>query len=252
MLTYIFWNPDPIIFTLGPFAFRWYGLTWAIGTFCAYLFFQYIHRSENKDVRLASRLFEYLFIGSLLGARLGAVIFYELDYFLQNPLEIFQVWKGGLASHGGGIGMILAILLFIRRHPQYSFWWILDRLSIITFFGAGIVRLGNLMNSEIVGKPTTLSWAFIFEKVDELPRHPSTLYEAIFSFALFALLFNWYRQGKYRGAGCLTGWGFVLGFTGRTLLEFFKESALTTQLLNIPFILVGLYLIFRCRQNAVN
>lgn len=249
MLNYIIWNADPIAFSVGSLTFKWYGLSWGIGLLCAYFFIQFIHTKENKDPENGMKILEYLFIGALIGARLGAVFFYESQYFIQNPLEIFKIWKGGLASHGGGIGMIVALFLFVHNYPTYTYWWIIDRLAIIICLIAGLIRLGNLMNSEIYGKVTDVSWAFIFTKIDELPRHPSQLYDAFMVFGLFALFFYWYNRGKYRGAGCMTGWYFTLAFSFRTLLEFFKESAVTTQWLNVPFVVVGGFLLLRCRNN---
>lgn len=250
------WNPDPVIFSIGPFSVHWYGLMWGLCVLFIYWFFKYAHKVEGRNFEEIGHMPEYLFLGGIIGARMGNVLFYDLSYYLQNPIEILQVWKGGLASHGGGIGVLIAIFIFSRRNPKYTFWWILDRISVSICVGAGLIRIGNLLNSEIVGKVTNVPWAFAFVRNDGMSplvyRHPSPLYEAIMVFAIFFLLFYLYKKEKWRSPGCLTGMYFTLAFTGRTLLEFFKDDAARTQLLNLPFVAIGLLLLARCYFNNQN
>ncbi len=248
MFNYIIWDPNPIVFQIGSYAFRWYGIMWGLGVMAAWLFLSYTHHYEKKDNRLLIRLMEYLFFSGIIGARLGQIIFYELNYFIQNPLEIFMIWKGGLASHGGGIGLLVGAYLFARKYSQYTFWWIIDRVVVVLCLSVGLVRIGNLLNSEIVGKASNLPWAFHFVQYDGpqslIYRHPSPLYETLMVFGIFALLLYLYHKSTFRQAGKLTGLFFVLAFSGRILLEFFKEDALWTQMLSVPFVLCGLYLLF--------
>ncbi len=249
----IIWNPDPVAFHIGSHPIAWYGLIWGVGVVFAYLFFLYVHKYENRDTSKALRLLEYLFFGGMIGARLGHVLFYDFAYFCQNPTEIVQVWKGGLASHGGGIGMIVAAFLFIKKYKDYSFSWIMDRLSIAVCLGVGLVRIGNLINSEIVGKITTVPWAFSFVQKDGFDplvfRHPSQLYDSILVISLFFILLYLYHKKYYIKPFFLTGIFFVAAFSGRTLLEFLKEDAIRTQLLNLPFIIVGIGLLLLNRGN---
>ena len=227
---------------------------WGLAIIFAWRFIKFLHRFEGKDNRYAFRLLEYLLFGAVIGARLGQVLFYEPVYFMQNPAEIFTLWKGGLASHGGGLGMLLAAWLFCQKYTDYSLWWIVDRLSIGVLFQAGLMRIGNLINSEIVGKTTTLPWAFAFVQRDGfteplLYRHPSQVYDMLLVFSLFALFLFWYKKRKFWEPGRFTGLFFALAFSGRTLLEFLKEDAIRTQLLNLPFIMIGMYLLLRRKAD---
>jgi phosphatidylglycerol---prolipoprotein diacylglyceryl transferase len=261
VLQYITWNADPEIFSIGSFALRWYGLLFASGFYVGYLIMRKFFKIEKIPQKLLDTLAIYMILGSLLGARLGHCLFYEPDYYLANPWEIIKPWSGrlgenakigiqGLASHGGGIGVLIALYLFSRK-AKSSYIWILDRIAIVTALAGSFIRLGNLMNSEIVGLPTDLPWAFVFTRLqDGVPRHPSQLYEAISYLIIFIFLYRLYvkNQGKFRN-GLTTGWFLVTVFFMRFLIEFLKkdqvdfESTMALnmgQILSIPFVLLGI------------
>ena len=231
----------------------------------SYFIIDKIFKKENVPEFLLKRLFIYVFLGTLIGARLGHTLFYEFGYYKHHILEIilpFRITNGkfeltgyqGLASHGGAIGILLAVALYCKKYKQ-SFLWTMDRLVIVVALSGFFIRLGNLFNSEIIGRPANVSWAFIFERVDLIPRHPAQLYEATCYLFIFFLLWSIYKtKGKYLKKGFLFGLFLVLLFTVRFLIEFVKENqeafenALPInmgQILSIPFILTGLYFIFR-------
>lgn len=222
-----------------------------LGFVLGYFIAKWMFRQENKPVESADTLVVYMFFGTLIGSRLGHCLFYEPGFYLSNPLEIIKVWKGGLASHGGLIGIISAIYLYSRKTPQQSFLWVLDRMTIVGALGAAFIRLGNLFNSEILGKPADVPWAFIFKKIDAIPRHPTQLYEALWYLLTFAVLVIVYRKNPNRMRnGWMFGFLLVSIFTARFVIEFFKEnqvqfeSSMTLnmgQWLSIPAVLAGLF-----------
>ena len=268
---FITWNPSV---GLGPF--RWYGLCWLIGLALAYFIVKRLYKEQKIKDELFDPLFFYCFIGILLGARLGHCIFYQPQDFLTSWQGIVEMllpihfgndgsWLGqtfgffftgyaGLASHGGTLGLIIALWLYVKR-TKLSIWTVLDNIAIATGTTACFIRLGNLMNSEIIGKVTDVPWAFIFEKVDGMPRHPGQLYEAI-AYGILFLLMWWLHKKMPEKIG--TGWyfGFCLTyiFTFRFLIEYTKEiqeafeASLPLdmgQILSIPFIIIGLFCMFR-------
>ena len=270
-LLYITWNPNE---GFGPF--RWYGLCWLIGLALAYFLVKRLYKEQNIKDELFDPLFFYCFIGILLGARLGHCIFYQPQDFLTSWQGIVEMllpihfgndgsWLGqtfgffftgyaGLASHGGTLGLIIALWLYVKR-TKLSIWTVLDNIAIATGTTACFIRLGNLMNSEIIGKVTDVPWAFIFEKVDAMPRHPGQLYEAI-AYGILFLLMWWLHKKMPEKIG--TGWyfGFCLTyiFTFRFLIEYTKEiqeafeASLPLdmgQILSIPFIIIGLVCMVR-------
>lgn len=255
------WNVDPVLFTLGPLSPRWYGLLWACAFLVSYWIMKRIFVAEGKPLKALDSLTMYMIVATILGARIGHVLFYEPDILFPNPLELFAIWHGGLASHGGALGIILGLWLFHRRYKEFSFIWLLDRLSIVAAVSGAVIRVGNLMNSEIVGKPTDGSWGFWFMRIDQIPiyRHPTQLYEAALGFIIFGVLYWLYNHGtSIRWPGRLIGLFLVLQFTGRFVIEFFKEhqvafeSALPMdmgQLLSVPFVAVGLWLIYRSSNH---
>ena len=176
---YFHWDIGPELFSLGPVKIRWYGLAFASSFIFGFLLMRRIFRLEGRPVKNLEKLLVYALIGTILGARLGHSFFYNPSYFLSNPIEILKVWKGGLASHGGGLGALIAIFLYSRNKPQEPYLWLLDRIAIVAGLVGFFIRIGNLFNSEIIGTPTTLPWAFIFEKVDNIPRHPAQLYKSV-------------------------------------------------------------------------
>ena len=188
LIAFIEWSVTPEIFHLGPVSVRWYGLLFAMAFVAGYFIMTWIFKKEGKPQPDLEQLSVYMIFGTVIGARLGHCLFYNPAYYLSNPIEIFKVWEGGLASHGAAIGILIAVYLFSKKKKNYSFLWIIDRIVIVVALAGTFIRLGNLFNSEIIGKPTDVSWAFIFTAVDDLPRHPTQLYESIAYFIIFLIL----------------------------------------------------------------
>lgn len=250
----IHWNPDPDIISVGPLHIRWYGLMFLTGFSIGYMIIRWMCEREKKSFQELEGLLIYVMAGTMIGARLGHVLFYAPDYYLSHPIEILKIWEGGLASHGGTLGVIVGVWLFSRRHPQFSMIWILDRLSIPTALVAALIRIGNLMNSEILGKPSQLPWSFVFSRVDAVPRHPAQLYESLAYFLLFLTTMTLYRKNPFRPNGFFFGIMLIWIFSARIILEYFKENQEAFeqgmfmnmgQLLSIPFVLFGVYLVVR-------
>ncbi len=268
-LLYILWNPDLTALHIGSWGLRWYSLCWLVGLLLAY----FIVRRLFKEQKIADEKFEplfiYCFLGILIGARLGHCIFYQPDYFLTSwrgfvemllPIHFLPDggWKmtgyEGLASHGGTLGLILALLLYVKR-TKVPMWTVLDNIAIATGTTACFIRLGNLMNSEIIGKVTDVPWAFIFERVDQMPRHPGQLYEALAYALFFVLAWVLYRRRPDRvGTGFFFGLCLFYIFTFRFFIEYTKEiqeafeAGLPLdmgQLLSLPFIAVGAWFMVR-------
>ncbi len=257
----IYWDVNPEIFRLGPFVIRWYGVLFAAGFLIGYQIMSFIFKKESKKLSDLNDLLWYMILGTVIGARLGHCLFYNPEYYLSHPLEILQVWKGGLASHGGAIGILIALYYFIEKKNIYSYLWLLDRIAIPTALGGAFIRLGNLFNSEIIGKPTNSLWGFIFVAVDNIPRYPTQLFESIAYLLIFIFLFIYYlrRTSKFKN-GFLLGLFFVLVFTFRFIIEFIKEDQTyfeqylplnIGQLLSIPFIIAGVYLLFRKDKKTI-
>ena len=266
ILNYIVWDPDLIICKIGPVAIRWYSTCWLVGLLLAYLVVRHLFRVQKvKDAdEEVSSLFIYCFLGILIGARLGHCIFYEPDYFLSSGQHLLEMilpcrvgadgnWHftgyEGLASHGGTIGIILAIMIYCHK-KKINTWFIVDTISISVPITACFIRLGNLMNSEIIGKVTDVPWAFIFERVDTYPRHPGQLYEAIaYACFFFVMWACWKKRPNWIGTGFFFGLDLALIFTFRFFIEYTKEiqeafeSTLPIdmgQILSIPFIIIGI------------
>ncbi|WP_129718151.1 prolipoprotein diacylglyceryl transferase [Pedobacter sp. SYP-B3415] len=268
MTAYIHWNPSPELLDLGFIAIQWYSLLFALGFVFS---FQILKREFTKDgypVLLLEKLTVYVVLATLIGARLGHCFFYDWAYYKDHlleivlPIETQPVFRftgfRGLASHGGALGIFIALVLFARKF-KVSFLWILDKMALVIPLAGACIRFGNLMNSEIIGKPTDLPWAFIFEKVDGVPRHPGQLYEALCYLVLFALIHIVNRSGK-RKPGFLFGLFLLLLFVIRFFIEFLKENQSAFeegmqlnmgQLLSIPFILLGLFFMFRPGSKGV-
>ena len=243
------WNVDPILISLGPLTVRYYGLLFLIGFYLGYFYMHSLCRREGKSTEKLDSLLIYLIAGTTIGARLGHCLFYEWDYFSAHPLEIFMIWHGGLASHGGSLGVIIALIIFCRYNPEFELPWLMDRIAIPTVLTATFIRLGNLMNSEIIGKPTDGTWGVIFKRVDNIPRHPAMVYESATYFVVWLTTLWWYRRYRERTpSGLLVGWIVGVIFTARFFIEFLKENqeafeANMTfnmgQLLSIPFAIAG-------------
>lgn len=272
-LLYIVWNPSFEAFSLGPLSIRWYSLCWLVGLLGAYLMVQWLYKDQKVSEEKFEPLFIYCFLGILIGARLGHCIFYQPDYFLASgkgivemflPIHFLQdgSWKftgyEGLASHGGTLGLMLA-LWFYCRSTKMPIWQVLDNIAIATPITACMIRMGNLMNSEIIGKVTDVPWAFIFERVDMMPRHPGQLYEAMAYFCFFFVGWFFYRVKKVGvGKGFYFGLCLFLIFTFRFFIEYTKdiqvdfESGMLFnmgQILSVPFIIIGSVCMYRATRK---
>jgi prolipoprotein diacylglyceryl transferase len=220
-----------------------------------------IFNKEKKSEQDLNDLVWVMILGTVLGARIGHCFFYNPSYYLRHPEEILQIWKGGLASHGAAIGIMTALYFYIRKRKDMTFLWIIDRIVITVALSGFFIRMGNLFNSEIIGKPTNSSWGFIFTSVDLVPRHPAQLYESIVNLFIFIFLFAFYfrSNGKFK-QGLLFGLFLVLIFSFRFFVEFFKENQSSFeagmflnmgQLLSIPLIILGIYLLFRKEKKVI-
>ncbi len=254
ILAAIHWNFDPEIFSLGPLQPRWYGLLFALGFLFGYNHVEKMFKRENVDPKLLESLFIYLILATIIGARLGHVLFYGWDYYSQHPIEILYVWQGGLASHGGVIGIIAALSFWSLKVSKRPLLWVLDRIVVPSALVAAMIRFGNLLNSEIYGIPTTLPWGVIFERNHEtVAKHPTQIYESLSYLVTFGTLMYMYWKTKAKDyLGLLVGVFFVFVFSARFFIEFIKEEqeafekGMTLnmgQWLSIPFVLIGVSLI---------
>lgn len=246
------WNVDPVLLHLGPLQLRWYGLLFTAGILLAYRVGVWSFELAGGDREETNRLLSYVVVGTVVGARLGHCLLYEPAYYLRHPLEILAVWRGGLASHGGAVGIVLAVWLFARRTGR-DLRWLLDRVAVTAPIAAASIRVGNFFNSEIVGRPSNGPWAVVFARLDPLPRHPAMLYEAAAYLITFGvMLWLEWLTGIRERLGALTGILLVLVFGARFAIEFLKEpqeafeAALPLdlgQLLSIPAVLIGVLLV---------
>ena len=264
----ITWNVDPEIFSIGQLSIRWYGLLFASAFLSGYIVFTRFLATERLTSEMLDELLIYIAVGTVIGARLGHCFFYEPEYFLKNPIEILKIWKGGLASHGAAIGILLSLWLYIRKH-KLSFLWLIDRIVIVVALGGAFIRLGNLFNSEIYGLPTELPWGIEFvrdklydsntgELLATVPRHPTQLYEALSYIAIFFMLFLFYRKRHMKVRdGFIFGLFMILLFTARFFIEFVKNDQVAFeagmqfnmgQLLSLPFILAGVLMIILTKR----
>lgn len=258
ILDFITWNADPVIFSLGPIALRWYGLAFAIGFIVGYNIVAKMFKHEGAPEKWLGVLLTYIVVATIIGSRLGHVFFYQWDYYSQHLDEIFKIWEGGLASHGGTIGNIIAILLFswfvTKKNPSWTF----DKLVVPVALVGGLIRLGNLMNSEIYGGVTDLPWGFVFVRDGQtLPMHPTQIYEALCYFALFGLLmWMYWKKNAQERPWLITGIFFIGIFLPRFLIEYVKNVQVGKevemiaeyginmgQLLSIPFIIIGVVMV---------
>lgn len=258
-LASIYWNVSPEIIKLGPLSLRWYGLLFASAFVFGYIILTRVYKLEKKPQTDLEQLSIYVILGTVIGARLGHCLFYDPIHYLSNPFEMIKVWEGGLASHGAAIGILISLYLLTKKQKDKTMLWILDRLVIVVALGGALIRLGNLFNSEIIGTPSNLPWAFVFASVDEIPRHPAQLYESIFYFiSFFALYFVYYKTNKKTKQGFIFGLFLILIFGFRFFVEFLKieQSAFEKgmvldmgQILSIPFIVAGIYFIIRKQKE---
>ena len=259
-LSVIRWHVDPAILHIGSFELRWYSLLFVSGFILGWFIFKWFFQREKIDTKLLDPLLYTLLICTIVGARLGHCLFYQPDYYLTSWdgfVEIFQPWKGGLASHGGAIALLLAMWWYAKHYGKkynFDYLWVMDKVVMTVCFAGAMIRLGNLFNSEIYGDVTTLPWGVIFERNGEtLPKHPTQIYEALCYLALgFALVGTYkYRLDKlYRGE--IFGIFLICLFGARFLIEFIKEPQVgfeqnmllnMGQLLSIPFILAGVVIL---------
>lgn len=278
-LLYFVWDADPVIFSIGEHGIRWYGLLLAIGFLLGYIVLGRIMKKEGYEQKQTDKFAIYIILGCVIGLRLGHCLFYNPGYYLSHPLEILKVWEGGLASHGGAIGILLAIWLYARR-TKMPYFESLDKVAVVVPLAGAFVRIGNFINSEILGVPTTLPWGVKFmrnmEDLNEayiasngacpdlgseclsefmIARHPTQLYEAFFYIAMFFVFFliyskfakNW-KHGTFLGWFVLVlfGFRFLIEYTKTEQAEFIWNAPITMgQLLSIPFIIFGIVLVVR-------
>jgi len=263
----IHWNPSPELFSIGPISIRWYGLMFATGFLLGFSILTKMFKFEGSNPEWVEKLFIYVIIATIVGARLGHVFFYGWDYYSQHLMEIIlPIAKGaegykfvgfqGLASHGGAFGIILAVWIFSNRVTKRPILWTTDRLIVPVALVGAMIRTGNLMNSEIYGVATNLPWGFIFDRNNEtIAKHPTMIYEALCYLITFGLLmFFYYKKKDLKDrTGFLTGVFFIGMFLTRFMIEFIKEKqeafeagmALNMgQILSIPFIIAGSWLLY--------
>ncbi len=281
ILDYITWNVDPVAISIGSLEVRWYGIFWAVGLYCAYLMQVLLYKHDNAPKDWPDKIFIYMTLGVIIGARLGHCWFYEwheastlglepvqifawnINYrnpYIEHPLELLKIWQGGLSSHGGAFGLITAAFILNHKHFHTGINWIFDRLVIGVCITATLIRLGNLMNSEIYGNPTDLPWGFLFVRNgDTLPCHPTQIYEMLYcivAFVVTMLMFFKFDSGKR--PGLIFGVFLEIIFFTRFCLEFIKldQEAFEAnmflnmgQWLSIPFIIWGIWLIVSALKN---
>lgn len=285
ILDAIIWNVDPVAFHLGSWEVRWYGILWAIGLYLCWKVNEQMYKRENCPAEWPDQLFAWMAAGVIIGARLGHCWFYEwyltddpiqlfgwtINYrnpYIEHPLWLLKIWQGGLSSHGGAIGLIIAAMLLNKykysRYPQFqtSWIWILDRLCVGVCITATLIRFGNLMNSEIYGGPTDLPWGFVFVRDGQTePCHPTQIYEMLY--CLIAMAVTWpmyFFTEARRREGLLLGTFLNIVFVTRFLLEFIKndQEAFEAghllnmgQILSIPFVILGTWLMIRAYRRPM-
>ncbi|MBU6153516.1 MAG: prolipoprotein diacylglyceryl transferase [Bdellovibrionales bacterium] len=250
------WDGSPELLNLGFFSVRWYGALFAFAFFLGLRVLNRITAREGIVPGGFDSMLSYVILGTVIGARLGHVLFYEPEVFFSDPIRVLKVWEGGLASHGGVLGVVASVYFWKRRHYGGPVIRLLDYLSVPSTMVGGMIRLGNFFNSEILGRPSDLPWAVVFKRVDDLPRHPAMLYESASYFLIFIFMMMLLKKGVHRKFkdGFLTGLFFLLVFLARFLIEFVKELQVPTeaslpldfgQILSIPFIALGVALLLR-------
>jgi prolipoprotein diacylglyceryl transferase len=254
--------PSPTFSQIGPIQPRWYGLLFASSFVVGYILMQRMYNVAGRSQEELDKLLTYVMIGTVVGARLGHVLFYDPAFYFRYPSQILAIWNGGLASHGAAIGIILAMYLYVNKVRDMNFLWLADRVVIVVAIGGAFIRTGNFVNSEIIGRATDLPWAVVFENARGLsateqmmPRHPTMLYEALLCIVIFIILWAVYKKYQSRPPeGALFGSFLALLFSGRFLLEFTKinQAAFASdwsinmgQWLSLPLIIIGLWLLFK-------
>jgi phosphatidylglycerol:prolipoprotein diacylglycerol transferase len=272
LFAYITWTANPVIYDFGFFKLTWYGLLFMSGFVFGTFILAHIYKAEQVAREWVDVITMYMLLGTVLGARLGHCLFYDWAYYSKHPLEIFFVFPwAGLASHGATLGILLTTWLFSRRN-KFDYLWVLDRIVIVVAVGGACIRLGNLMNSEIIGRVTNMPWAFQFARYNEIHhelgtipnelRHPTQIYESLFCIFLFVLLYGiWSRYREQTPRGLLFGLFVTLLFSFRFGVEFLKENQEAFengmllnmgQLLSLPMIVVGLWVTWRAGKQKNN
>lgn len=256
----IVWDVSPELVTIGPLTIRWYGLLFALGFVVGYEVAKRMFALDKVKQEWLDKALMYVFFGTLIGARLGHVFFYDWAYYKNHPDEILMIWQGGLASHGAAIGIILALYIFSKKVSKKSVLWILDRTVVPVALAGAFIRTGNLMNSEIYGRATEVPWAFDFVREGTGPVHPTQIYEAIAYLLSFVVLHRlFYKTNARLKEGFLLGMFFILVFGFRFLVEFVKADQVAFeadiplnmgQWLSIPLVLIGAFLIYRANQKG--
>ncbi len=251
-MEHIVWSLDPVALSFGSVRIFWYGIFFAAAILSGLEYMKWVYKVENKNQAELDSMLIYIVVGIVVGARLGHCFFYDPAFYLAHPMKIFAVWEGGLASHGGGLGVIIALALYVRKY-NLNYLWLIDRIAIPTALFGFFVRMGNFMNSEIVGHVSDVPWAIVFTKIDALPRHPTQLYEAFSYLIIFFILTYIYKKKRdVFHNGFLFGTFLVLLFSARFMIEFVKEKQAsyttdlvlsTGQMLSIPFLIIGFVLI---------
>lgn len=271
MLASITWTAKPDILMLGNWEVRWYGLFFAIGFYLGYLMVTKMMLKDKGKQEWADSLFVYVIVATVVGARLGHCLFYGWEYYSVHPIEIFKVWEGGLASHGGALGIVVAVWIYSKKVTHRSMLWTFDILVIPTALVAALIRTGNLMNHEVYGVATDLPWGFRFienvrhwqhgaEPIFSSPSHPTQIYEALCYLATFVLLMTLYlkKPAIKRREGLIFGIFFINIFFTRFLIEFIKndqeafEASMSLnmgQWLSIPFVLAGIFFVVRALKK---
>ena len=262
------WDPS-IGIDLGFFTIRYYSLMFVIAFSLGLYLMKKIYKKDNVSLEKLDSLFMYVVIATILGARIGHFLFYDPEFLFRKPLEVILPFRfspkfqftgfQGLASHGAAVGIITALYFYSKKALKKPLLWILDRVAIVVALAGVFIRTGNLMNSEIIGKPTGTDFGFIFIKLGEdFPRHPTQIYEAVGYLLVFVLLWYLYWKTKAKERlGLLFGLFFALLWSVRFFIEFFKEAQVddratwslnTGQWLSIPLILIGLFFVFRSKR----
>jgi|TARA_B110000879_G_scaffold106054_1_gene142783 prolipoprotein diacylglyceryl transferase len=267
-LSYIIWDIDPEIIS-SPISIRYYGMLFASAFIAGYYLLQRMFKQDDVPNEWLDSVLMHTIIGTVAGARIGHCLFYDWAYFKDHILEIFLPvafepelhFTGfqGLASHGAAIGIIIALFIWSRKVSKKNILWILDRVVVAVASGAFFIRMGNLMNSEIIGEPTTVAWAFVFKYVDGMPRHPTQVYEALAYLTIFIILaFLFWKKDWSKRQGGIFGLFLILLFGFRFCIEFMKENQVSFedsmalnmgQWLSIPFVLIGAYFLARSKKS---
>ncbi|OYT17545.1 MAG: prolipoprotein diacylglyceryl transferase [Bacteroidetes bacterium 4572_77] len=264
LLDFITWNVDPVIFDLGFVAPRWYGLLFAGSFFFGYILMDKFFKKEGLAEGVLDTITTYMLVATVIGARLGHILFYQPDYYFAHPIEMLYIWEGGLASHGAAVGILFGLYIFSKKQ-KLNLLWVYDRIAIVVALSGFLIRTGNLMNSEIYGHITDLPWGFKFIRDFPVgafvePRHPTQIYEALSYLAIFGYMLSYYykKDGKTPN-GYLFGI-FMTGVFGmRFIIEFLKENQVSFeqnmnlnmgQWLSIPLVIIGIYFIWRSKNAS--